>query len=411
MATFDLQSSVNALPDTPIIPNYPGHPVVKAKILEFSMFKGFEPVDIKDQLLQYFNSSNMLVIKHTDTPQPVPIQLMTLDDWVSAISQKLKSEPQAIVGDKDINTLELITAKVNAQDEESASAMEDLQLMAYGCVIDAMASRIIKRGALYLNPFTQKPVLLLGNRGLFISDKQKIAAAEARQRKAELRSAKAAKSGRPKDDSAHRKRPSKQRPATEDQGAQSAGSLDDVSCHGGDGSSPYSSEWERASRNSLPSTPILIPAHASQSEHQSGPILQDTTIRDVNSASNEEPANAIPNLTLPAPQPLGIQLAPSPFLPLVPDSPHLQRARGLNMTASFMGPAGSSFSGPAQQSSKSARRKSGKSKRSKKSKSKRSRSRSRSKSSSSSSVKSVEIPAPRPSVDQVFLYTVSCLPS
>jgi len=70
MATFDLESSVNALPDTPIIPNFPGHPVVKAKILEFSMFKGFEPIDIKDKLLQYFNSSNMLVIKHTDTPQP-----------------------------------------------------------------------------------------------------------------------------------------------------------------------------------------------------------------------------------------------------------------------------------------------------------------------------------------------------
>ena len=411
MATFDLNSSVNALPDTPIIPNYPEHPVVKAKILEFSMFKGFEPVDIKDQLLQYFNSSNMLVIKHTDTPQPVPIQLMTLEDLVSAISQKLKSEPQAIVGDKDINTLELITAKVNAQDEESASAMEDLQLMAYGCVIDAMASRIIKRGALYLNPFTQKPVLLLGNRGLFISDKQKIAAAEARQRKAELRSAKAAKSGQPKDDSAQRKRPSKQRPATEDQGVQSAGSLDDVSCHGGDGSSPYSSEWERASRNSLPSTPILIPTHASQNEHQSAPILQDNSTVDVNSASKEGPANAIPNLTLPAPQPLGIQLAPSPFLPLVPGSPHLQRARGLNMAASFMGPSGSTYSGPAQQSSKSARRKSGRSKKSKKSKSKRSRSRSRSRSSSSLSVKSVEIPAPRPSVDQVFLYTVSCLPS
>ena len=413
MATFDLESSVNALPDTPIIPNFPGHPVVKAKILEFSMFKGFEPIDIKDKLLQYFNSSNMIVIKHTDTPQPVPIQLMTLEDLVNAISQKLKSEPQAILGDKDMNSLENLTAKVNAQDEESASAMEDLQLLAYGCVIDAIAARVIKRGALYLNPFTQKPVLLLGNRGLFITDKQRVAAAEARQRKAELRSAKSAKSGLPKDDAAYTKKSSKKKAAKEDQGAQSAGSLDDVSCHGGDGSSPYSSEWERASRNSGPSTPILVPSHLSQTEPQLATTSLENTIMDANAASRDGLAHDPPTFTLPAPQPLGIQLAPSPFLPLVSTVPHLQKARGMNMATSFMGSPGSVYTGPTHHSTKSSRRKSGKTKKSKKSKSKRSRSRSRSRSNSSSStsLKSVEVPAPRPNVDQVFLYTVSFIPS
>ena len=413
MATFDLESSVNALPDTPIIPNYPGHPVVKAKILEFSMFKGFEPIDIKDKLLQYFNSSNMIVIKHTDTPQPVPIQLMTLEDLVNAISQKLKSEPQAILGDKDMNSLENITAKVNAQDEGSASAMEDLQLLAYGCVIDAIAARVIKRGALYLNPFTQKPVLLLGNRGLFITDKQRVAAAEARQRKAELRSAKSAKLGLPKDDTSFTRKSSKKRAAREDQGAQSAESLDDVSCHGGDGSSPYSSEWERASRNSGPSTPILVPSHASQTEPQLTTTSLENSVMETNAASMDGPAHDLPTLTLPVPQPLGIQLAPSPFLPLVSTAPHLLKARGLNVASSFMGSPGSVYTGPTQHSSKSSKRKSGKAKKSKKSKSRRSRSRSRSRShsSSSTSLKSVEVPAPRPNVDQVLLYTVSFIPS
>ena len=62
MSTFDLETSVNALPDTPILPNFPGHPVVKAKILDFSMFKGFEPLDIKDKLTHYFSSCNMIVL-------------------------------------------------------------------------------------------------------------------------------------------------------------------------------------------------------------------------------------------------------------------------------------------------------------------------------------------------------------
>ena len=174
MATFDLNLSVNlnALPDTPIIPNYLGHAhaVVKAKILEFlnSMFKGFDETEIKDQLIQYFSSMNMLVIKHTDTPQPVPIHLITLNALVETITQKLKFEPQPIVSDKDVNSLENLKAKVDANDEGSPAAMEDLQMFAYGCVLEAVVSRIFKKGALYLNPFTQKPILLLGNSGLFI---------------------------------------------------------------------------------------------------------------------------------------------------------------------------------------------------------------------------------------------------
>ena len=56
------------------------------------MFKGFEPLDIKDKLTHYFYSCNTIVIKHTGTPQPIPINLMTLEDLVEAITQKLKSE-------------------------------------------------------------------------------------------------------------------------------------------------------------------------------------------------------------------------------------------------------------------------------------------------------------------------------
>ena len=70
----------------------------------------------------------MIVIKHTDTPQHVPIHLMTLEDLVGAITQKLKSEHQIIVGDKEINSMENIVAKVNAQDDQSDSAMKNLQL-------------------------------------------------------------------------------------------------------------------------------------------------------------------------------------------------------------------------------------------------------------------------------------------
>ena len=63
---------------------------------------------------------------------------MTLDALVEAITQKLRSEPQPIVSDKDVNSLENLKAKVDANDEGSPAAMEDLQMFAYGCVLEAV---------------------------------------------------------------------------------------------------------------------------------------------------------------------------------------------------------------------------------------------------------------------------------
>ena len=87
-----------------------------------------------------------------------------------------------------------------------------------------------------------------------------MAAAEAREKKALLKSRKSSKTGKPKDDNLHQKKSSKGS-AKDHREAHSAGSLDDASVHEG-GSSPYSSEWERASGHSV--TPVLAPQDVSQ---------------------------------------------------------------------------------------------------------------------------------------------------
>ena len=76
----------------------------------------------------------------------------------------------------------------------------------------------IKKGALYTNPFTQKPILLLGNRSLFITDKARVNAALGREKKAKkaaARAAKAATSGKPKKDTAPTLNPQGSRQAKE----------------------------------------------------------------------------------------------------------------------------------------------------------------------------------------------------
>ena len=50
MATFDLNSSFNSVPDSSIIPNYQRFFVVKAKLVDFSTFKSFDARDVFELL-------------------------------------------------------------------------------------------------------------------------------------------------------------------------------------------------------------------------------------------------------------------------------------------------------------------------------------------------------------------------
>jgi len=57
-----------------------------------------------------------------------------------------------------------IKSRIDRDDEHSAEAVVDLQKLAFSVVLEAVVTRVVKKSALYHNPFTQKPVLLLGNR-------------------------------------------------------------------------------------------------------------------------------------------------------------------------------------------------------------------------------------------------------
>ena len=86
MATFNLESSINALPDTPVLPCYEEHPVVQSKILDFAAFKHLGPREVYEALSSFITSMDMLVIAHSDTAQPVPISPNAPDDLRSSYS-------------------------------------------------------------------------------------------------------------------------------------------------------------------------------------------------------------------------------------------------------------------------------------------------------------------------------------
>ena len=381
MATFELETSFNALPDSTILPNYAGHPVVQAKLLDFSTFKPLDSRQVYEALNTFFTDLDMIVIAHSDTLQPVPMSQMTLEALHQAVMSKLRSEAQALMGDEHLNVYNDLKAMVEANDESSANAMIELQQLCFRSVLEAISCSSVKKGALFSNPFTQTPILLLGGRGLYLSDKAKVAAAIAREKKAKKSSEKAPASKKAKKNSATTINPQGKPRRTisddeDERNQQSEGSIDDVSCHGGDGDSPYDSEWAHSSDASAPATPVL--AKQPQPEE---PI--QLTLTPSAQASDDTPR-----------LPLNIQLAANPMVPLFSIPPPTP----LGGTMGSVPVAAPTL----KQSSRRKSKKGSKDKKKKAKKTKRSKSPSRSRSSSSSSVASVVLPPARPSADQVF---------
>jgi len=154
MATFDLESSLNSLPDSTILPNYERHPVVKAKIVDFSVFKTYDA--------------------HSDSPQPIPMHQMTLEALHSAMLSKVTSEAQPLLGGEHKNVYDDLRLWWKLKLILHLKLCLNYFNCALGVFWRQLHAPVSKKGALFTNPFTQKPILLLGNRSLFITDKARV---------------------------------------------------------------------------------------------------------------------------------------------------------------------------------------------------------------------------------------------
>jgi hypothetical protein len=144
MATFDLDSSINSLSDTAIIPCYEGHSVVQAKLLDFGGFKPVGPKVVFDALSSFISSLDMIVIAPSNTPQPVPMHLMTLEALCQAMRRKLRVEAQPLLGDEYVNAFDDLKALVEANNESSEQAMVEIQQLCYRSTFEAISCASMK---------------------------------------------------------------------------------------------------------------------------------------------------------------------------------------------------------------------------------------------------------------------------
>ena len=93
-----LISTFNVLPDSTILPNYAGHSVVQAKLLDFSNFRPLDAKQVYTAFSSFLTDLDMVVIAHNDSLQPVPMHQMTLEALHQAVMNKLRSESSALLG-------------------------------------------------------------------------------------------------------------------------------------------------------------------------------------------------------------------------------------------------------------------------------------------------------------------------
>ena len=101
----------------------------------------------------------MIVIGHSDTPQPIPMHLMTLEALDEAMRQRLKTETQALLGDEHVNVYNDL--KIMVENNDGDSAMVELLQLCFRSVLEAISCASVKKGALFSCPFSQKPFYCL----------------------------------------------------------------------------------------------------------------------------------------------------------------------------------------------------------------------------------------------------------
>ena len=132
-----------------------------------------------------------IVIHLGDAIEPVPFTQLSLNDLENLVVNKLRSESSAIISEGNLVAFNNLLAEARAgghNNEENTGLVYDF---VYVSIMEAVAAKIIKHFYLIIHPFNGNSLSILGNRGIYIEDKQKRDAAERRLRKKADQQAKA----------------------------------------------------------------------------------------------------------------------------------------------------------------------------------------------------------------------------
>ena len=185
MASNECFRTFAAAEEAPILHYYGLEIITMAKKIMIStlLLKG-DKVDVEEFLQQTFPSKKQIIL----APYHGGVTF-SLDDMpfgaleeVCAFKPSNEATPMITVHNLDqYNTLRL--AYLNAGADDKAVALEDLRGFVHHTVLENLAASIHKEFASYYHPVEEQQLLLLGNRKIYSSDKNKISRVEASKKK------------------------------------------------------------------------------------------------------------------------------------------------------------------------------------------------------------------------------------
>jgi len=226
MAQIALESSWAKVPETPVLPYFADFPVVMGKKFAFSDFGPATYEQMLSVLPDIVGTKDTIVLSLGNGQKPIPFVELDLDELFQLVTTKVRSEPSSLIAEGNINVFKEMVTTAKEQNDEQARNVDFVHDFVYVSFMEAVAAKVIKNFYKISDPFSGKPLILVGNRKLFTENKQKRDAAEKRLAK---KAEKLAKALEVRTADLQRKINS----ANQDDSDFYSSNGDDVSCHGG----------------------------------------------------------------------------------------------------------------------------------------------------------------------------------
>ena len=176
MASNAVYAAFNASEEIPILHYYGAEVFTMAKRILISalLLKG-DKVDVEEFLKDTFPRKQQIILAAYHGGSAFSLNDVSYQELEELSIFKPSNEPQAIIGSHnadEYNSHRL--AYVNAPPDEKSSSLDSLRDFIHYAVLENLAASIHKEFASYHHPVENQRLLLLGNRKIYSTDKNKI---------------------------------------------------------------------------------------------------------------------------------------------------------------------------------------------------------------------------------------------
>ena len=179
MSQISCESILLSLPELAMLHFRGNDLVVGGKVLAISeLLNKVNYVELKDYLLELFPSKDQLFLLPSSSSEDFTLSKLSVEQIKSVIFKKQSNEVRAIVaGDFKLDYDTLKASFLSVEEEEQSCLRNKIRDFAHKHILEVIAANALKRFGTYVDPTSNKRLLLLDNKKVFTTDKARVKAA------------------------------------------------------------------------------------------------------------------------------------------------------------------------------------------------------------------------------------------